>query len=261
MNSIHDESQATRAAINAPLVRPLRYRLHERFGDWYGGRRGGKFGEAHRVTTDDRQPSATHRRLAASCAERCEREHLAQTRIAAPQVDRRNQTANAIDAIDLQILDLQRRLDATPAPTAEQLAVRHASETHLSDQQVHDRRLREALAEPERLRTQLVALHTQRDQLVHMVAAVDGALQTLWLGLCRRVDAIADYYERRAETVSRAYLRRARPAPDDMAEHPLNTRRPIIAPDWARQPNPWTGAAIPVPDGQEAQLRALRPIG
>lgn len=232
-------SQLHIQALHQPTVNPRRYGLFTRIADGHNGRRDAR-GQLAREVGDNQQPTHSLGRLKADNDERCELEYRAAVTTAAILIDQARILDHKITADEAEIADLGERLTAARASAASEPTTTHATEQHLTPDVVAGRRQREVAARLSPLET---AVRRAEDQLVQdraTRAEVRGQLETLWDGTKSRVFAIADYFERRATTQARAYLRRKPPKAGEA--HPLMTRSMITAPDWAYQPNPWLPA-------------------
>lgn len=234
-------SQLHIQALHQPTVSPRHYGLITRIADGHNGRRDARHGLA-RKAGDNQQPTHSLRRLKADNDERCELEYRAAVTTAAILIDQARILDHKITADEAEIADLREHLEAARTSAASEPIATHATEQHLTRDVVAGRRQREVAA---RLAPLEAAVRRAEDQLVRdraTRAEVHGQLETLWDGTKSRVFAIADFFERRATTQARAYLRRKPPKADET--HPLMTRSTITAPDWAYQPNPW----LPAPE-------------
>lgn len=234
-------SQLHIQALHQPAVSPRRYGPFTRYADGRNGRRDAR-GQLAREVGDNQQPTHSLGRLQADNDERCELEYRAAVTTAAILIDQARFLDHKITADKAEIADLRARLEAARASASSEPTITYATEQHLTPDVVVGRRQREVAARLSPLET---AVRRAEDQLVQdraTRAEVRGQLETLWDGTRSRVFAIADYFERRATTQARAYLRRKPPKADEA--HPLMKRAPITAPEWAYQPNPW----LPAPD-------------
>lgn len=247
-------------AMSAPYARPLRYSPFTRFYDsrWIG-RRDADQQLAH-TPADGEQPSASLRALSAKHRERCERERMSAVLIAAPLIDRRTTLFRKRDALQMQIDEWNAQIDEwntqidlQGTATAPELASVLKTEAHLEPSQRAARREREASARVAPLvsmrdaaQRELAGMRRELAGIPLDLTDIDGRLTTLFESLQARVATLTFHYERRSQAVARGYLRRA---PGD-AEHPLNTRNALRAPDWATAPNPWLNVAT---TGEEAQ--------
>lgn len=248
-------------AMSAPYAHPLRYSPFTRFYDsrWIG-RRDADQQLAH-TPTGGEQPSASLRALSAKHRERCERERMGAVLIAAPLIDRRTTLfrrrealQTQIDEWNTQIDEWSTQIDQQGTATTSELAGIQKTEAHLDPSQRAARRQREASARVAPLvgmrdaaRRELVSMRRELAGIPLELADVEGRLTTLFESLQARIASLTFHYERRAQTVTRGYLRRT---PAD-ADHPLNTRNALRAPDWASAPNPWLDVAA---TGREVEL-------
>lgn len=229
------------AALHLRHAPHRHYWLHLRIADGVQGRRDSRAQLAYAVP--DAQPTHSLRRLQADCDERCDLEYRAALTTAAILVDRARMLDRRIAADEQTVEELLQLLDDATAAEAARVVVANATEAHLSSETVARRGRTMAAARLEPRRAELHAARARLKEDREARAEIQGQVETLWDGLTSRVAAIADYFERRASTQARAYLRRTPPKAG--AEHPLITRHPITPPPWAAGPNPWSTAAVP----------------
>ena len=236
-------SQAHIQALHQPTVQPRRYGVFTRIADGFNGRRDAR-GQLARDAGDQRQPTHSLGRLKADNDEQCELEYRAAVTTAATLIDQARILDNKITADQAEISELRSSLEVARASAGSESTVTNATERHLAPEVVAGRRKREAAADRAPIVSKLRQAEEQLTQDRAARAEVRGQLETLWDGTTSRVFAIANYFERRANTQARAYLRHTPPKPGEA--HPLTTRRPITAPEWAYQPNPWLPTIMPV---------------
>ena len=232
-------------ALRRRFARPIHYTWVVRaFDSWIIGRSDADAKLAHEVAESADQPSASLRRLDSQKTQRSAREQLRAIQIAAPLIDRRRAVTTAIEQLEHDIAAFKAELDEHAASDKE-LSTRYPSESHLTDDEVRSRRSGEI--EKKRLgptRRKLADAQTSLVNLHKQLAELDAQLQTLHEGLIARVVAITHYYETRAQTQIRAYLRRT-PETED-ASHPLNRRSALAVPSWATEPLPvWLTTIMP----------------
>lgn len=224
-----------RTAMSAPLARPLPYPFVQRLRDaWFIGRRDAPKELAHE-STDDVQPSASLRGLAAELAARCEWERHEALRIASPLIDEHREHRQVITSLTRQIAEDE--VNIATASITEPTAYDRVpqNEAHLTPMQRKERRDRET----RKAVAPLIARHranvAQAQARELKSAELAGTLSTLFEALQTRVTTLANHYERRAANQVRGYLRRV----PGNADHPLNQRAALRAPAWASEPNPW----------------------
>lgn len=223
-------------ALRQGRARHQPYLFHLRVTDALHGRRDAK-GQLAYVTGIGGQPTHSLARLKADSDERCEREYHGALTTAAVLIDQARTLDRRIVSGLATIEDLEKRLDVEVAAAAAMPILASANEQHLPHATIVRRRGTDALNLRAPLQAKIQAARSQLAEDHASYAEVLAQIETLWDGLQSRVSAIADYFERRATTQARAYLRRT--PPKTGGEHPLITRDPITPPEWADQPNPW----------------------
>lgn len=229
------------AALQLRRAPHRHYWLHLRIADGVHGRRDSRAQLAY--AAPDAQPTHSLRRLQADSDERCDLEYRAALTTAAVLLDRARMLDRRITADEQTLEELEQLLEDATAAEAARVVVANATEAHLPSETVARRGRTRAAARLEPRRAELRAARARLKEDREARAEIQGQVETLWDGLTSRVAAIADYFERRASTQARAYLRRT--PPKTGAEHPLITRRPIAPPSWADGPNPWSNAPAP----------------
>lgn len=224
-------------ALRRRFARPLHYLWIVRAYDgWIVGRADADAKLAHDLERLDQQPSASLRHLDSLKTQRAAREQLRAIQIAAPLIDQRRAVIGSIAQLEEDVETYTAQL-AEQAATEQELGTRYPSEDHLAADEVRSRRVGEV--EKKRLgpiRRKLSDATSSLAALQKQLAELDAQLQTLHEGLIARVTTITHYYETRAQTQIRAYLRRT-PETED-ATHPLNRRDALAMPSWATEPLP-----------------------
>ncbi|MBX3089877.1 MAG: hypothetical protein KF772_04760 [Cryobacterium sp.] len=223
-------------ALRKSSVLPRIYGPFTRYWDTRSGRLDGDAGLA--VQAADRgQPTHSLGRLQAETDERCELNYRRAVTIAVEIMERARILQNRIKT-DLeeiarlreQITQMTEEAEASPVAIA-------ATERHLPERAILSRRQRETAARRAPLQKKIESAQERIHADSSALAEERGRLEILWDGTVSRALAIADFFERRANSQARAYLRRN--PPEKSQPHPMNTRAPITAPEWVHSANPW----------------------
>lgn len=214
--SLTSSGQIDISSLLAAPADPLPYRVWLRGLDVLSGRRDGARRLAGSVSTlrltEDQ--TAWLRANAHRCNERLHSEDLIFGSLAMPMDSRAREVGAAIEIAHQDLATAQERYDTTLADHPD-VGLRQVTESHLSHEQVAERRRREyALTVVKPARSKLQEARDNLDALLHEQHRIQAALSALAQVTESRKERLTEFHERRGHAYERAYLRRATGTPN-----------------------------------------------